>query len=136
MKINSFNGKDVSTRTISAMLLLLYSCTSLLSHFPAFHNHGPTVINTCCQKNESCCTDSRGVVHTHTAAVLTSGCGVRQIGGPCMACMWQALAKRQADLCNPMPIITPILLRKFKIPKESSFSQTSLRKKQPRAPPA
>lgn len=124
-------------KVLSAALVALYGALSLTSHFPALHNHGPTARDACCCKAESCCEiPHRHVPHRPSTGSRYTG----QPGhahGPCMACMWQATAKRQAESYVALPATTtPLLLREYEIPNEVLHYSTSPRLQQPRAPPA
>ena len=124
-----------ATPVVSAATVLIYAVLTLVSHFPAFHDHGPLPCNSCSCVEEKSCDISHNHAGHHSAGEWRSGEHHERGHGPCMACMWQAMVKRQVASHNFLQISTPFLHQKYENPNSVPPCSCFLSLQQSRAPP-
>jgi len=123
-----------SKRICGGFVLIIYSCICLLSHFPAFHNHDFSVDGSCCQ-NGTFCAVSHGFIDHDIQTVLSVSQPVHQ-HGPCMACMWQAMAKTSGTF-YVIPFNIKLISRNEPVPLyDAPVCSFFYGTRQSRAPPA
>lgn len=133
--IPDYSMRGAMQKAFCILILALYGALCLTSYFPALHNHGPLATHTCCCDCEKSCDISHNHAHHNPAAEFHSDGQLVQTHGPCMACMWQSMAKREAASHFAPQMPTLLLQQEYDIPSNPHYC-TSLRLQQSRAPPA
>ncbi len=95
---NIYRIKRKQRKDCGIFLLVLYSCVSILSFFPAFHSHPPSECNAFfCGTTRCCDIHVSRDYYCSTTTELSERNQHEHASKPCAACMWQALTKRSSE---------------------------------------
>lgn len=115
---------------IAAVLLCVYGGLSLTSYFPGFHNHGPVKHQSCCENSSRCTTGDSAALET-----VVGPSGHEQSHRPCMACLWQAMAKRHIEPVSIAGLFDCFLCTDVSHPADPKLPTPAYRLPETRAPP-
>jgi hypothetical protein len=119
-----------------AALLCVYGALCLISYFPALHNHVPLARAACCGNDKANCDISHKHDHHTPGAALRSGGDNERAHGACIACRWQAMAKKPASTSITATDSSRLTRQSHTLTEEILYDTASLLLQQPRAPPS